>query len=106
MREDSANTCRHSIRLQSYDYAQEGMYFFTVCTHNRQPLFGNVMNAEMKLNEFGRVVWDEWRKSVNIRREIELDAFIVMPNHAHGIAVLKNSDLVGATGRSPLQRIQ
>jgi REP element-mobilizing transposase RayT len=100
MRDISIKTRHRSIRLQGYDYAQEGMYFFTVCTYKRQLLFGDVGNGEVKLNDFGHVVCDEWRKSTDIRREIALDAFVVMPNHVHGIVMVTDRD-VGATGRSP-----
>jgi REP element-mobilizing transposase RayT len=92
---------RRSIRLKHYDYAKEGMYFFTICTYKRQLLFGDVTNGEMKLNQFGRVVCDESHKSTAIRHELELDTFIVMPNHTHGIIALKDPNVVGATGRSP-----
>jgi putative transposase len=101
MRNNSTRRHRRSIRLQGYDYAQDGMYFFTVCTYNRQLLFGNVTNGEMTVNELGRVVCDQWCKSTDIRHEIELDTFIVMPNHAHGIIALKNPNVVRATGGLP-----
>jgi len=89
------------MRLRDYDYAQNGMYFFTICTHDRQLLFGDITNAEMNLNELGQIVRDEWYKSTSIRHELELDAFVIMPNHVHGIIVLKGPNVVGATGRSP-----
>ena len=94
---------RRSIRLRDYDYSQAGLYFFTICTYRRQLLFGDVTNSEIKLNELGQIVRDEWYKSTSIRHELELDAFIVMPNHVHGIIVLKGPNVVGATGRSPLR---
>jgi len=97
---------RRSIRLKNYDYSSPGAYFITICTHNRQCLFGEIVNGEMTLNEFGEIVRDEWFCSVHIRNEIELfeNEFIVMPNHIHG--VLWIIDNVGATGRSPLQQQQ
>ena len=101
MSENSIKKHRRSIRLQGFDYAQEGMYFFTICTYKRQLLFGNVTNGEMKLNEFGHVVCDEWHKSTTMRHELDLDTFIVMPNHMHGIVRLKDPNIVGATGGSP-----
>jgi len=101
MRHRVEKPLRRSIRLQGYDYAQAGMYFFTICTYKRQLLFGNVTNGEMKLNDLGRIVCDEWRKSTNIRHELELDSIIVMPNHMHGIVRLNDPSIVGATGRSP-----
>ncbi len=90
---------RRSIRLKGYDYGQTGAYFVTVCAYNRECLFGDIADGNMMLNECGMVVRDEWEKSANIRLEIKLDSFIVMPNHFHGIV-----HIVGANGRSPLHR--
>ena len=60
------------------------------------------MAEKMRLNDCGQTVQDEWQKSAQIRKEIELDAFVVMPNHVHAIVII--SDGPGrATGRSPLQ---
>ena len=95
---------RHSIRLPGHDYSQEGAYYITICTYNRQNLFGEIVNNEMILNEYGEIVQYEWYYSVHIRNEIELfeNEFIVMPNHIHGI--VRIIDNVGATGWSPLQQ--
>ena len=79
---------RRSIRLQGYDYSQAGAYFVTLCTQNRECLFGEIVNGEMRLNEAGRVVADEWINTAEIRDEIELDEWVVMPNHFHGILVI------------------
>lgn len=82
---NSPNLNRRSIRLKGYDYASEGCYFITLVTHNREPLFGEIVDAEMHLNKYGKIVEHEWLRSAEIRREIELDEFIIMPNHFHGI---------------------
>ncbi|MFA5367672.1 MAG: transposase [Dehalococcoidia bacterium] len=79
---------RRSLRLKEYDYSQSGAYFVTVCALNKKCLFGHVRNAEMVLNDAGRIVAEEWMKSADIRDEIEMDAFVVMPNHIHGIIVI------------------
>ena len=76
---------RRSIRLQGYDYSQPGAYFVTVCTRNKEFLFGEVADGEMVLNDYGHIVEEEWHRSSDIRREIRLDAFVVMPNHLHGV---------------------
>ena len=91
---------RRSIRLPGYDYRQSGAYFVTICAYQRQCLFGDIVNGQMILNQSGMVVADEWQKSALIRREIKLDAWVVMPNHFHGIVIINNN--VGANGRSPL----
>ncbi len=93
---------RRSIRLQNYDYALAGAYFITIVTQDRKCLFGGIVDGEVRLNDCGQTVQDEWEKSAQIRKEIELAAFVVMPNHVHGIVVI--TDGMGrATGRSPLQ---
>src|SRR5438093_2097370 len=112
---------RRSIRLQGYDYSQPGMYFVTVCTEGLELLFGEVEKGEMVVNEYGRVVWEEWHRSAEIRREVRLDEFMVMPNHLHGIMVITCAEAhrvgatghheiiaieVGAHGRAPLQHRQ
>jgi REP element-mobilizing transposase RayT len=88
---------RRSIRLKDYDYSQAGACFITICTHNKECIFGNVVDGEMVLNKCGKVVQEELDRSAKIRREIELDTFVVMPNHIHGIVVIVESN-VGATG--------
>ena len=80
--------CRHSIRLNEYDYSQAGAYFVTICAHNRECVFGNVVKGEMRLNKYGRVVEAEWIETASIRNNVELDVFVVMPNHFHGVLVI------------------
>lgn len=80
---------RRSIRLQGYDYSQTGFYFITLCTRDRQCWFGEIKNGKMHLNSIGYIVAEEWLKSAEIRSEIELDEWIVMPNHFHGIVIIK-----------------
>jgi putative transposase len=76
---------RRSIRLKGYDYSQDGLYFITICTQNRACLFGNIVNGEMILNEYGQIAFNEWMKTTEIRTNVELGDFVVMPNHFHGI---------------------
>ncbi|GGA26730.1 transposase [Okeania sp. KiyG1] len=96
---------RRSLRLRGYDYSQAGAYFLTICTYNRQTLFGEILDGKMQLNQLGEVVAEEWERSAQIRQEIELDYSVIMPNHLHGIVVINNvgaNNPVGANGRSPL----
>jgi putative transposase len=85
---------RRSIRLKENDYSQAGAYFVTICAWNKEYLFGNIVEGAMQINESGLTVQDEWIKTADIRKNVELDEFIVMPNHIHGIIVLSNN--VGA----------
>ena len=83
---------RRSMRLQGYDYSSPGAYFVTICTQNRECLFGEIVARKMVLNDAGKIVADEWIKTGDIRDEIELDAWVVMPNHFHGIVMIRRGD--------------
>ncbi len=79
---------RLSIRLRDYDYLQVGGYFITVVTQNRTTRFGEVVDGEMQLNEAGRMVQAVWDAMAGDYRGVQTDAFVVMPNHIHGIIIL------------------
>ena len=82
---------RRSIRLDGYDYSQEGLYFVTICTEKRDCLFGKISNGIMVLNEMGIIAYHEWLATPVIRKNVGLDVFVVMPNHIHGIIIIKES---------------
>lgn len=88
---------RRSIRLQDYDYAQAGAYFVTICAQNRECLFGKVMDGKMMLNDTGRVAQAVWDGLPGRFPTIELDQFVVMPNHLHGILVLVGTQFIAPT---------
>jgi REP element-mobilizing transposase RayT len=92
MSNDSNRNHRRSIRAQSYDYAGNGTYFVTICTAGREQLFGRVTSGGMAMNEFGWIVWEEWERSAQIRNEVEVGPFVVMPNHLHGIVTINPSE--------------
>jgi REP element-mobilizing transposase RayT len=79
---------RRSIRLPNYDYAQPGAYFVTVVAWQRECLFGEVVGGEMRLNKFGLVAKQQWEKLPKRFPNIELGAYMIMPNHTHGIIVI------------------
>ncbi len=93
---------RRSIRLQGYDYSQAGAYFVTICTQNRKPVFGNVIPVgagpcacpAMVLNDAGKMIQTVWCEIPFHYIGTEIDEFVVMPNHIHGIVII-----VGATPR-------
>lgn len=94
---------RRSIRLKSYDYTRPGAYFITIVAHRRKCLFGEITDRNMIVNAYGNIVWDEWMKSADIRGEIELDTFIVMPNHVHGIVeITQNAERPRRLNAAPL----
>ncbi len=96
---------RRSIRMTSYDYASPGAYFVTACAHARACLFGGIDGGEMTLNQYGNIVHSEWLRSAEIRYEIELDEFVIMPNHIHAIVSIvrdgRGDRLVAPTGPRP-----
>ncbi len=79
---------RRSIRLKGYDYSKAGLYFITICCQDRINRFGEVINGEMILNEFGLIAYNEWIKLAKRFSNFELDVFQIMPNHIHGIISL------------------
>jgi REP element-mobilizing transposase RayT len=74
-----------SVRWQSWDYSSEGLYFITINTVHHCCFFGSIVDKEMHLSAYGRIVADEWDKSFEIRQELFCDAFVIMPNHIHAI---------------------
>jgi REP element-mobilizing transposase RayT len=82
---------RRSLRLPGHDYSQAGAYFITACIHNRAMLLGEVMDGDVRLNEMGAIVQQTWDDLPTHYHGIDLDAFIVMPNHVHGIIILADA---------------
>jgi len=84
---------RQSIRLKKYDYSQKGYYFVTVCTHEKQMLFGNIMSdrrgtISCALNNGGKIAKQCWKEIPNHYANVKLDEFIIMPNHVHGVLMI------------------
>ena len=87
----NSNSWRHrrrSIRLKGYDYGQPDAYFVTACTHLRACLFGQVLEGRIRLNESGHIVRASWYDLPNHYAHVRLGAFVIMPNHVHGVIVL------------------
>lgn len=82
---------RKSRRLKGYDYRREGLYFITICCHNRIHRFGYVENGKMILNEFGKIAEEEWKKLSERYPRFKLDTFQIMPDHMHGIIRLQET---------------
>jgi len=94
---------RRTTRLKGYDYSSDGAYFVTLCTHNRECIFGHIIDGEMHLNEYGDIIKMVWHGLTYHYKYVELDEFIIMPNHIHGIIILQ--DAVGA-GLKPAPTIK
>mgnify|MGYP000913469741 FL=1 len=105
MKYDPKKHHRRSIRLKGYDYSQSGACFVTICTQNRVCLFGDIVDGEMRLNDAGKIVHGVWNDLPNHYPGMELDAFVVMPNHVHGIIVIVGAGLKLAPTKRGLPEI-
>jgi len=83
-----------SVRLQGYDYAQNGMYFVTICAKDKEHFFGEIENGEMILNEIGKIANQFWQEIPKHFPFVNLDEYQIMPNHVHGIIEIINRDFV------------
>src|SRR4029434_6076672 len=88
---------RRSIRLEEYDYSQPGWYFITICTHLPECLFGCVIEGQLELNALGCIVDTCWNEIPAHFPHIQLDSYVVMPNHLHGILGLTEDVDAAAT---------
>jgi putative transposase len=86
---------RSSARLRTFDYASNAAYFITVCANVRANIFGEIVDGEIRLNDAGKMILEEWNQLPE-RFPIQLDEFIVMPDHIHGILLFVGAGLVPA----------
>lgn len=96
-----------SHRKPNWDYSNSGFYFITLVLQNRNCLLGDIVNDEMILSDFGVIVKAEWEQSFEIRSELFLDEYVIMPNHIHAVVALKKTDDIDVEethGRVSLQR--
>jgi len=103
MKYDHHKHHRRSIRLKGYDYSQARAYFVTICSQGRKCLFGDVFDGEMRLNDVGTMVLDVCYKIPEHFPHTDIDKYVVMPNHFHGIIVI-NSDGRGMACHAPTHR--
>ena len=92
-----------TTRLQSWDYASQGMYFITICTKDRLHFFGEINNGEMNFSEIGKIVETEWIKTPEMRFDmnLELCEFVIMPNHFHAIIIIGKNEYNANTNSIP-----
>lgn len=79
---------RKPTRMKGYDYASGGTYFVTICTHNREHLFGAVVDKIVRLNAWGRIAAQEWERTATLRSDVFIETFVIMPNHTHALVVI------------------
>ena len=89
MKFDPEKRHRRSIRLLDYDYSEKGAYFVTICTQNRECLFGKIKNGQVGLSPIGKITRDCWLEVPKHFNNAQLENFVVRPNHLHGIVVLE-----------------
>jgi len=99
MKFDPQQHHRHSIRLKGYDYAQAGAYFITIVTCQRERLFGEIVDGIMHLSAMGQIADEHWRAIPEHFPQVDLGAHVIMPNHGHGIIVIRGDGM--ATNSSP-----
>jgi len=83
---------RHSIRLKDFDYSFPGAYFVTIVTHERLNLFGGMENEIVNLNQIGKLVSNEWLRLQKRFLGVEIDEYVIMPNHLHGVIIITASE--------------
>ena len=98
--EVSAAPTRRSVRLPAFDYGRVGSYFVTLCAWERRSLFGGIRDGAVEVGEVGPIVRAEWERTAGTRAEVELDAFVVMPNHVHGVIRIVRGVRPGEAGRA------
>jgi REP element-mobilizing transposase RayT len=95
---------RKHMRLQGYDYSSPGAYFVTICTHNKQCLFGAIENGIMNLNPNGQIVWKCWEGTPRHYAGISNEIFMVMPNHIHGIIIIHDGNKRSGSKPDPTKK--
>ena len=114
MKFDPQKHHRRSIRLKEYDYTQPGGYFITIVTYQRDCLFGEIVNGEMRLNDLGKIAGECWHAIPDHFPNVELGAHAIMPNHVHGVLVINDltsvdtfpSERRGPRYRAPTEQFQ
>lgn len=101
MTADTKRFRRQSARYRGYDYSQPGAYFVTMVTRDHLCLFGKLINGKIHLDNLGKIVNDCWCQIPNHFNNIEVEPYIVMPNHIHGIITIINNHRRGTIYRAP-----
>jgi len=92
---------RRSVRLKEFDYSKAGAYFVTICTKDRECLFGEIIDEKVRLTQDGRIADEGWRNIPEHYPHVVLDDYVIMPNHVHGVIFISDDD-VGVQNFEPL----
>jgi len=93
-------------RLRNWDYTTPGWYFVTICTKNREPFFGDILNNTMKLNKQGHIIIKQWIWLKDRYKYVKLDDYVVMPNHFHGIIIINDGFVYGRDRSRPVPTVK
>jgi len=85
-----------SNRLKEFDYTEPWWYYVTICVKDKLSVFGEINNGLVNLTEVGKIIKEEWIKTKLIRKNVDLDEFVIMPNHFHGIVIINSVETTGA----------
>lgn len=85
-----------SNRLKTFDYTTSWWYYITICTKNNTPFLGKIKNGRMNLSNIGKIVEDQWLVTKELRSYVELDEYVIMPNHFHGIIIINPVETTGS----------
>ncbi|MBW6467521.1 MAG: hypothetical protein K0B06_13520 [Brevefilum sp.] len=91
---------RQSHRLKDYDYSSPGLYFVTIVSYKRLPFFSEIVAGEIKLSQIGKIVEGCWLDTYSHFQDVSLEAYVIMPNHLHGIVKINEKRTVGATSKT------
>lgn len=94
---------RKTNRLRKFDYSCNGYYYVTICTKNKEKYFGDVVDGEMVLNEYGEIVKQQWLWLEKQFGYVKLDEWVIMPDHMHGIIIINNVMNVGVGYSDPIK---
>ena len=106
MNRNTNNHHRRSIRLKEYDYSQTGAYYVTICIQDKKCVLGKIVNEKTILNNYGKIVEEEWLKTKIIRPYVDLDYYIIMPNHFHGIIFITQNECRGVKHHAPTNKFK
>jgi REP element-mobilizing transposase RayT len=100
------NNYRKRNRLPEYDYSNAGWYYVTICTQDHVHQFGKVINEKMILNNIGKIADKCWKNIEALHKHVELDEYIIMPNHIHGIIIISyvgDANFASPTDRTKME---
>jgi REP element-mobilizing transposase RayT len=94
---------RKNNRLKNYDYSQSGYYFITICTYNKYNIFGRIMDGTMVLNKNGSIVKFHIDRLSSLYKDINIDKYIIMPNHLHMIIIIKGRERISCVPQKEIE---